>query len=325
MKLSRRQSLHQAATAAALPVLSRIAQAQAYPTRPVRIIVGFAPGGGTDVLARIFGQWLSERLGRPFLIENRAGAGGNIATEAAVNARPDGYTLLMAGTNDAINATLYETLKFNFIRDIVPVASMMQVPNAMLVLPSFPAKTIAEFIAYAKANPGKINMGSGGTGSMNHMCGELFKMMAGINLAHVPYRGGASALTDLLGGQIQVFFATTAVSIEYITAGRLRALAVTSATRSEVLPTIPTVGESLPGYEANTWWGIAAPKNTPAEIIHTLNQQVNVALADPKMRARLADLGGLPMPMTPAEFSQFIAQETEKWGKVIRAANIKAE
>ena len=325
MRIPRRRFLHLAAGVATLPVLSQLSWAQAYPRRPVRIIVGFAPGGGTDVLARIIGQWLSERLGRPFLIENRAGAGGNIATEAAVNARPDGYTLLMAGTNDATNATLYETLKFNFIRDIVPVASIIQVPNAMLVLPSFPAKTVVEFIAYAKANPGKINMGSGGTGSMNHMCGELFKIMAGINLAHVPYRGGASALTDLLGGQIQVFFATTAVSIEYITAGRLRALAVTSATRSEFLPTIPTVGESLPGYEANTWWGIAAPKNTPAEIIHTLNQQVNVALADPKMRARLADLGGLPMPMTPAEFSQFIAQETEKWGKVIRAANIKAE
>jgi tripartite-type tricarboxylate transporter receptor subunit TctC len=314
-----------AAGAAALPAVSRVARAQAYPSRPVRVIVGFAPGGGTDVLARIIGQRLSERLGQPFLIENRAGAGGNIATEAAVNARPDGYTLLMTGTNDVINATLYEKLKFNFIRDIVPVASVMQVPNAMLVLPSFPAKNITEFIAYAKANPGNINMGSGGIGSVNHMCGELFKMMAGINLAHVPYRGGAPALTDLLGGQIQVFFATTAVSIEYIMAGRLRALAVTSATRSEVLPTIPTVEESLPGYEASTWWGIAAPKNTPGEIIHTLNQQVNGALADPKTRARLADLGGLPMPMTPAEFSQFIVQETEKWGKVIRSANIKAE
>ena len=325
MKLPRREFLHLTVGAAALPAVSRFACAQDYPTRPVRLIVGFAPGGTTDITARLIGQWLSERLGRPFLIENRAGAAGNIATEAAVNARPDGYTFLMTGTNDAINATLYETLKFNFIRDIVPVASMIQVPNAMLVLPSFPAKTIAEFIAYAKANPGKINMGSGGTGSINHMCGELFKMMAGINRAHVPYRGGAPALTDLLGGQIQLLFATTAVSIEYIAAGRLRALAVTSATWSEVLPTIPTVGESLPGYEANTWWGIAAPKNTPAEIIHTLNQQVNVALADPKMRARLADFGGLPMPMTPEEFSQFIAQETEKWGKVIRAANIKAE
>jgi tripartite-type tricarboxylate transporter receptor subunit TctC len=325
VKIPRRQFLHLAAGAAALPAVLRLACAQTYPSRPVRIIVGFAPGGGTDITARIIGQWLSERLGQPFLIENRAGAAGNIATEAAVNARPDGYTLLMTGTNDAINATLYETLKFNFIRDIVPVASMIQVPNAMLVLPSFSAKTIAEFIAYAKANPGKINMGSGGTGTMNHMCGELFKMMAGIDLTHVPYRGGAPALTDLLGGQIQVFFAATAISIEYIKAGRLRALAVTSVTRSEVLPTIPTVGESLPGYEASTWWGLAAPKNTPAEIIHTLNQQVNVALGDPKMRARLADLGGLPIPMTPEGFSQFIAQETEKWGKVIRAANIKPQ
>jgi tripartite-type tricarboxylate transporter receptor subunit TctC len=325
MKLPRRQFLHLAAGAAALPALSRFARAQAYPSRPVRIVVGFAPGGGTDVLARIIGQWLSERLGRQFIVENRTGAGGNLATEAAVNAPPDGYTLLMAGTNDATNATLYETLKFNFIRDIVPVASIIQVPNAMLVIPSFPAKTVVEFIAYAKANPGKINMGSGGTGSINHMCGELFKMMAGINRAHVPYRGGAPALTDLLGGQIQLFFATTAVSIEYIAAGRLRALAVTSATWSEVLPTIPTVGESLPGYEASTWYGLGAPKNTPAEIVEKLNREINAALADPKLKARLADLGGSVLPGSPADFGKLIADETEKWGKVIRAANIKPE
>jgi tripartite-type tricarboxylate transporter receptor subunit TctC len=325
MKLPRRNFLHLAAGAAALPALPRIARAQAYPTRPVRIIVGFPAGGGVDIVARLMGQWLSERLGQPFVIDNRPGAATNIATEAVVRAAADGYTLLLVHSSNAMNATLYEKLNFNFIRDIAPVASIMVVPNVMLVHPSVPAKTVPEFIAYAKANPGKINLASGGIGGPSHVAGELFKMMAGIDLVHVPYRGGGPALTDLLGGQVQVYFATTVASIEYIRAGRLRALAVASATRSETLPDIPTVGEFVPGYEAPTWYGLGTPKNTPAEIVAKLNKEINAALADPNMKTRLADLGGDVLALSPADFGKLIADDTEKWGKVIRAANIKAE
>ena len=325
MKLPRRQFLHLAAGAAALPAVSRIAWAQAYPTRPVRIIVGFAPGGGNDITARLIGPWLSERLGQPFVIENRPGAGSNIATEAVMNAAPDGYTLLLASLPNASNATLYERLKFNFIRDITPVASISRDAFAVEVNPSMPIKTLLEFIAHAKANPGKLTMASGGVGSGNHIFGELFQMMSGIHLAHVPYRGAGPALVDLLGGQVQVMFASMSSSIEYVRAGRLRALAMTSATRSPVLPDIPTVGEFLPGYEASFWTGIGAPKNTPPEIVDKLNKEINAALADPKMRARLADLGATALTGSPADFGKLIATETEKWGKVIRAANIKPE
>ena len=325
VKVPRRQFLHLAAGAAALPAVSRIARAQTYPTRPVRIIVGFAAGGPTDIAARLIGQWLSERLGQQFVIENRPGAGSNIGTEAVVRAPPDGYTLLLVGTPNAINATLYDNLNFNFIRDIAPVASIMRAQGVMVVNPSVPAKTVPEFIAYAKANPGKINMASAGNGSPPHISGELFKLMAGVNMVHVPYRGGGPALTDLLGGQVQVMFEPDVSSIEYIRAGKLRALAVTTATRSEALPDIPTVGEFVPGYEASGWYGVGAPKDTPAEIVDKLNREINAGLADPKIKERLADLGGVPMPMTPAEFGKLIADETEKWGKVIRAANIQAD
>jgi tripartite-type tricarboxylate transporter receptor subunit TctC len=326
MKLPhRRQFLQLAAGAAALPVVPRIAWAQAYPSRPVRIIVGAPPAGAADILARLMGQWLSERLGQPFIIENRPGAGGNIATEAVVRAPPDGYTLLLVVPANAVNATLFDKLNFNFIRDIAPVASIVSQPQVMLVNPSFPAKSVPEFVAYAKANPGKINMASAGIGNETHVYGELFKEMAGVNLVHVPYRGGAPALTDLLGGQVQVYFGALASSIEYIKAGKLRALAVTTATRSEALPDIPTVGEFVPGYEASQWYGLGAPKNTPAEIVEKLNREINAALADPKIKARLADLGGTPFPGSSADFGRFITAETEKWGKVIRAANIKAE
>jgi tripartite-type tricarboxylate transporter receptor subunit TctC len=324
MTLQRRQFLHLAAGAAALPALPRIARAQAYPTRPVRIIVGFAAGGATDIAARLIGQWLSERLGQSFVIENRPGAGGNVATEAVVNSPPDGYTILLVNISDAINATLYEKLNFNFIRDIRPVASLIRGPNVMVVHPSFPAKTVPEFIAYAKANPGKINMASSGVGASTHVAGELFSMMAGVDMTHVPYRGGVPALTDLLGGQVQVYFATTASSIEYIKAGRLRGLAVTTVTRSEALPDIPTMSEFVPGYEASQWQGIGAPKNTPGVIVDKLNREINAGLADPKMKARFADLGGEALPGSPADFGKLIADETEKWGKVIRTANIKA-
>jgi len=325
MKLPRRTFLHLAAGAAALPAVSRFAWAQTYPSRPVRIVVGFPPGGGADITARLIGQWLSERLGQQFIIENRPGAATNIATEAVVRAAADGYTLLLVHSSNAMNATLYEKLNFNFIRDIAPVASIIVVPNVMLVHPSVPAKTVAEFIAYAKANPGKINLASGGIGGPSHLAGELFKAMAGVNLVHVPYRGGGPAVNDLLGGQVQVYFASTPASIEYIKAGTLRALAVASATRSEMLPDIPTVGEFVPGYEAPTWYGLGAPKNTPAEIVDKLNIEINAGLADPKLRVRLADLGGTVMMGSPADFGKLIADETEKWGKVIRAANIKAE
>jgi tripartite-type tricarboxylate transporter receptor subunit TctC len=321
----RRRILTLAAGAAALPAMSRMTWAQAYPTRPVRIIVGYPPGGGTDITARLIGQWLSERLGEQFVIENRPGAGSNIATEAVVRAPPDGYTLLLAATANAINATLYDKLNFNFIRDIVPVAAISDVPSVMVVHPSFPAKTIPEFIAYAKANPGRINMASAGIGDGTHVSGELFKMMAGVNMIHVPYRGGAPALADLLGGQVQVFFAGMAASIEYIQTGKLRALAVTIATRSETLPDIPTVSEFLPGFEASAWYGVGAPKNTPAEIVAKLNKEINAGLADPKLKARIADMGGMALPGSPADFEEHIAAETEKWARVIRAANIKAE
>jgi tripartite-type tricarboxylate transporter receptor subunit TctC len=325
LKFTRRQFLHLAAGAAALPAVSRVAWAQAYPTRPVRVIVPYAPAGGTDITARLIGQWLSERLGQQFIVENRPGAGANIGTEAAVNAPPDGYTLLLAGPANAINMTLYDKLNFNFIRDIAPVASISRVTQVLVVHPSFPAKTVPEFIAYAKANPGRTTMASAGTGSGNHMAGELFKMIAGVAMVHVPYRGEGLALTDLLGGQVQLMFGGMPASIEYIRAGKLRALAVTTATRSEALPDLPTVGEFVPGYEASGWFGVGVPKNTPAEIVEKLNKEINAALADPKMKARLVDLGAATLIGSPADFGKLIANETEKWGKVIRAAGIKAD
>jgi tripartite-type tricarboxylate transporter receptor subunit TctC len=325
MKLPRRQFLHLAAGAAALPALSRVAWAQAYPTRPVRIVVGFAAGQAIDIIVRLISQWLSEQFGQQFIIENRPGAGGNIATEFVVRAPPDGYTLLAVGANNMINATLYENLNFQFIRDIAPIASIMRVPQVMEVNPSFPAKTVPDFIAYAKANPGKINMASAGNGSPTHLAGELFKMMTGVNIIHVPYRGSPLGLTDLLAGQVQVMFDNVASSIEHIKAGRLRPLAVTASTRWEGLPDIPTVGDFVPGFETNAWAGIGAPKDTPAEIIDKLNKAINAALADPKIKARLADLGGSVVALSPAEYGKRIADETEKWAKVIRTANIKAE
>jgi len=325
MKLPRRKVLHLTAGAAALPALPRFALAQAYPVGPVRIIVPYAPAGVGDITARLVGQWLLERFGQTFVIENRPGAGANIGTEVVVHAAADGYTLLFVSPANAINATLYANLRFNFIRDITPVASISRGANVMVVHPSFPAKTVPEFIAYAKANPGKVSMASAGNGSAPHICGELFKMMAGVDMVHVPYRGGGPALTDLLGGQVQVYFATTASSVEYIRAGRLRALAVTTATRSEALPDTPTMSEFIPGYEASGFYGLAAPKNTPAEIVDKLNNEINAALADPKMKAQLAEFGGVPMPMTPADFGRLIADETEKWAKVIKFASIKAD
>ena len=325
MKLPRREFLCLAAGAAALSAASRIAWAQAYPSRPVSLVAGFAPGGGVDITARLIGQWLSERLGQQFVIENRPGAAGNIGTEAVVRARGDGYTLLLVGSFNTINATLYDRLNFNFIRDIAPVASVMRYPYVMVVNPSVPAKSIPELIAYAKANPCKLNMASPGTGTGDHIAGELFKMMTGVNMVHVPYRGAAPALTDLLGNQAQVMFPSMPSSIQYIRAGKLRALAVTTATRSEALPDLPTVGDFVPGYETSSWSGIGAPKNTPTEIIDKLNKEINAALADPKIKARLADLGGVPMPMSAADFGKLIAESVDKWGKVIRTANIKPE
>jgi tripartite-type tricarboxylate transporter receptor subunit TctC len=325
MKLPRRKFLHLVAGAAALPTVSRIARAQDYPRRPVHIVVGFAAGGGADITARLIGQWLSERLGQQFIIDNRPGAASNIATEAVVRAPADGYTLLLVSSPHAFNATLYDKLNYNFIRDIAPVASATLVPGVMEVNPLVSAKTVPEFIAYAKVNPGKINMAAGGAGSATHIFGELFKMMAGVDLAPVQYRGSGPALTDLIGGQVQVMFDALSSSIEHIRAGRLRPLAVTTATRLEVLPNIPTVDEFVPGYEAVVWQGIGAPKNTPAEIIDKLNKEINAGLADPKIKARLADLGSTALAGSPADFGRLIADETEKWGKVIRAANIKAE
>ena len=326
LTLPRRQFLYLvAAGAAALPAASRVAWAQTYPSQPVRVIVGFAAGGPNDILARLIGQWLSERLGQPFVIENRLGAGSNIATEAVVRAPPDGYTLLLVGSPNAINATLYDKLNFNFVRDIAPVASFIRGALVMVVHPSVPAQTVPEFVAYAKANPGKLSYGSGGVGGITHITPELFKMMTGVNMVHVPYRGVAPALTDLLGGQVQVLFTNPAQTIEYIRAGKLRALAITTATRSEALPDIPTVEEFVPGYEASSIFGFGAPKDTPAEIIDKLNKEINAGLADPKIKARLADLDGTVLVGSPADFGKLIAEETEKWGKVIRAANIKPE
>jgi len=325
MKLPRRKFLHLAAGAAALPAVSRVARAQAYPTRPVRIVVGFAAGGSTDIGARVIGQWLQERFGQPFVIENRPGAGTNIATETVVRAPPDGYTLVMVGPSSAVNATLYDKLDFVFLRDIAPVASLIRQPQIMLANPAVMTKTVPELIAYAKANPGKITMASAGVGSAGHLVGELFKMMAGVDFVHVPYRGAGPALADLLGGQVMISFAGIAGSIEYIRAGKLRALAVTTATRSQALPDVPTVGEFVPGFEAGDWLGVGAPRNTPAAIVDKLNGEIALALADPKIKARFADLGGTALALTPAEFGKLLADETEKWAKVIRAAHIKPE
>ena len=325
MKLPRRRFLQLGAGAAALPAVSRIARAQAYPARPVRIIVGFPAGSGVDIVARLVGQWLAERVGQPFIIENRPGAGGNIATEAVVRAAPDGQTLLWIGSPNAINATLYEKLNFDFLRDIAPVASINCEPSAMVVNTSFPVKSVPEFIAYAKANAGKINMASAGNGTVSHVAGELFKMMAGVDMVHVPYRGGPPALTDLLGGQVQVMFVTTSASIEHIKAGKLRPLAVTTAARSEALPDIPTVGEFVPGYEGSNCFGLGAPRGTPTEIVEKLNREINAGLADPKIKARFADLGGTVLPLSPADFGKLIADETEKWSKVVKFSGAKPD
>jgi tripartite-type tricarboxylate transporter receptor subunit TctC len=325
MKLPRRTFLHLAAGAAALPAIPRIARAQAYPTRPVRLLVGYAPGGATDIVARLMGQWLSERLGQPIVVENRTGAANNIATEAVANAPPDGYTLLLLNPANAINATLYDKLSFNFLRDIAAVALIMRVPNVMEVNPAVPVGTVPEFVAYAKANPGKINMGSGGSGTSVHVSGELFKMMTGVQMVHVPYRGAAPAVADLIGGQVQVVFDNLPGSIEYIRAGRLRALAVTTTMRSAALPDVPTVAEFVPGYEASAWFGIGTPKGTPGEIIDRLNREINAGLADPKLRARLVDLGGIVAAATPAEFAQFMADETAKWAKVVKFSGAKPD
>jgi len=323
MILRRRQFLHLGA--AVLPLLPRVARGQAYPSRPVRLIVGFAAGGANDIVGRLMGQSLSERLGQQVVIENRPGASTNIATEVVVNAAPDGHTILLVSNAAAVNATLYERLNFNFIRDIAPVAGIMRVPNVMEVNPSVPVKTVPEFIAYAKANPGRMSMASGGTGSSSHLAGELFKMMADVNMVHVPYRGGAQPLTDLIGGQVQVMFDVMPSSIEHIRGGRLRALAVTTTTRSEALPEAPSMSEFLPGYEVSTWYGFGVPRSTPAGIIGILNKEANAVLSDPKLKARFADLGGTPLELSPADFGNLITDETEKWGRVIRAANIKAE
>jgi len=322
MKLPRRNFLHLAAAAAALPAVSRFAWAQAYPTRPVRLIEGFGAGSAPDIVARLIGQSLSEQLGQSFVVENRSGASSNIATDAVARASPDGYTLLLITSTNAINTTFYDKLSFDFIRDIVPIASIARVPLVMEVHPSVPARTVAEFIAYAKANPGKVNMASAGTGALTHVAGEMFKMMAGLDLFHVPYRG-AQVFPALLAGEAQVYFGPLLSSIGYVRAGNLRALAVTTTTRSPVLPDIPALSETLPGYEASTWYGIGAPKNTPAEIIKRLNTQVNASLADANFQARLANLGATVLPGSPADFAKLIADETMKWGKVILAANIK--
>ena len=323
MTIARRRFLQCAAGAAALPMTSSFSWAQAYPSHPVRIIVGYAPGGAQDIVARLVGQALSQRLGQPFVIENRPGAGGNIATESVVRAPTDGYTLLLLNTPDAINATLYDNLNFNVVRDIAPVADIMHMPTVMVVNPALPAKTIPEFVAYTKSNPGKVNMASAGVGTSGHLAGELFKMMTGADMVHVPYRGGAPALADLLAGQVQVFFGVVASSMGHIRAGRLRALAVTTATRSPALPDVPALAESLPGYEASGWSGIGAPRDTPKDIIDTLNRAINAVLADPKTKAQLVALGGTLSPGSPADFASFIAHETEKWRDVVHSAHIK--
>ncbi len=325
MKLARRQFLHLAAGATALPAVSRIAWAQTYPARPVRIVVGLTAGSASDIVARLVGQWLSERLGQQFIVENRPGAGTNIAAEAVVRSVPDGYTLLLAASPNAINASLYDKLSFNFIRDIAPVAAISREPNVIVVNPSLPTRTVPELIAYAKANPGRINMASAGNGTTSHLAGELFKMMTGVNMVHVPYRGGGPALTDLLAGQVQVFFPPMVVPVGQIRAGKLRALAVTTATRSEALPDVTTVGEFVPGYEASVWFGLGVPKGTPAEVINRLNQETNAALTDIKIKVRMAESGGTVLPGSPADFGKLIAEETDKWSKVVREANIKPE
>ncbi len=325
MKLPRRKFLQLAAGAAVLPAMPHVASAQAYPSRPVRILVGFAAGGNFDIVARLIGQWLSEQLNQPVIVENRPGAGGNLATEAAIRAPADGYTVLLGGAVNAVNATLYEKLSFNFLNEVAPVAGVVRFPNVMTVSASFPAKTVAEFIAYAKANPDKINHGSSGNGTTQHLAGELFKMMAGVNFTHVPYRGASQAITDLLSGQVQVVFEALPASIQHIKSGSLRALAVTTATRSEALPDLPTLGEFVAGYEASGWNGICAPRNTPVQIIEKLNSVINAGLADPKIKARLADLGATTLAGSPADFGKLIADETEKWGKVIRSANVRVE
>jgi tripartite-type tricarboxylate transporter receptor subunit TctC len=323
MKLHRRRFLQLAGATLVAPTSSGVAWAQAYPARPVRLVVGFSAGGVTDIVARLMGQWLSERLGQQFVVENRTGAATNVATEGVVRAVPDGYTLLMSSAANAINATLYDNLNFNFIRDTTPIASVMATPLVMMVNPSFPAKTVEAFIAYAKSSPGNVNMASSGSGSPPHVAGELFKMMTGIKMVHVPYRGDIPAITDLLAGQVQVYFGTLPASIEYVKAGNLRALAVTGAMRSEALPDIPTVGEILPGYEATIWNGLNAPKNTPAEIVGKLNREINAALADSKFKSRLAELGSTPLPGSPADYSKLVADETEKWGKVVKLSGAR--
>ena len=325
MQIPRRQLLQLAAGAAVLPIAPRVAGAQSYPTRLVRIVVATPPGGPQDLVARLFGQWLSERLGQAFVIENRPGAGNNIGTEVVVKAPPDGYTLLLFNAAAAINATLYTRLSFSFLRDIVPVAAITRETLVMQVHPSVPAKTVPEFIAYAKANPGKVNFASGGIGAPSHVAGELFKMMAGVDLVHVPYRGAAPALTDLVGGQVQVYFGPMPASIESIRNGQLRALAVTTTTRSEAMPALPPMADFLPGYDASTWFGIGAPRNTPAEIVGTLNTGINAGLADPKIKARLSDLGATIFSASPAAFAKFVADETEKWAKVIKFAGLRQE
>ncbi len=325
MKLARRRFLHLAAGAAALVIVSRVARAQSYPSRPVHLVVGFPAGGGTDTIARLLAQSLSERLGQPFVIENRPGAGTNIGTEAVVRAPADGYTLLYVTAGNAINATLYDKLNFNFIRDIAPVAGIVRLASVMVVHPSFPAKTIPEFIAYAKANPGKINMASAGTGNSSHVSGELFKMLSGIDMVHVPYRGGAPALQDLIGGQVHVMFDAIGNSLEHIRQGTLRPLGVTTAQRSDALPDVPAIDEFVPGYETSVWYGIGVPRNTPAEIVERLNKEINSALADPRMKARLADMGGTIITGSPADFGALIAAETEKWAKVVKFSGAKPD
>lgn len=325
MRLPRRQFLHLAAGAALLPAVSGAAWAQSYPSRPIRLLVGYPPGGSADMTARLMGQWLSERLGQSFVIENRAGAGTNIATEAVVRAAPDGYTLLLVAPANAINATLYEKLNFDFLRDVVPIAGIIRFPNAVVVNPSVPVKSIPELIAYAKANPGKLNMASSGNGSTIHMSGELFKMLTGINMVHVPYRGGALALTDLIAGQVQVMFDNVPTCAEHIKSGKLRGLAVTSTTRSDVLPDLPTVADFLPGYEASAWYGLAAPKGTSPEIVATLNKAVNAILADPAAKARFTEIGAILLPGSAADFGKLVADETEKWGKVVKFAGARVE
>jgi tripartite-type tricarboxylate transporter receptor subunit TctC len=321
--VTRRQVLYLAAGSAALASMAGITRAQAYPTRPVRVLVGFVAGGNFDIVARLIGQWLSEQFHQPVIVENRPGASSNLATEAVVRAPADGYTLLLGGAVNAVNATLYENLGFNFIRDLAPVAGVVRFPNVMTVNASSPAKTVPEFIAYAKANPGKVNQGSSGNGTTQHLAGALFKSMTGVDFLHVPYKGAPQAITDLLNGQVQVLFEPLPASIQHIKSGKLRALAVTTAARSEALPEVPTVSEFVPGYEASGWNGVCAPRNTPVEIIGKLDNAINAGLADPKLKARLADLGATPLAGSSADFGKLIAEETEKWGKVIRAGNIK--